>query len=959
MKLSSSNLALATLALSPSLLSSPVFAAPTPDVGGFSPNPNTGYFADPPQPQVVDSPLLQGTPTFSGAPAFTGTPPASKIAGRRRSIRRSSARFRAAEPTPGSPGLGLGLGIGLFGSSVHIRSASSLDPTSGILASEGLLDNRNPLPPASGVAPTWLDPHDTLPENLLGSSGLAYPQVGREESARTTEYPYTRDAPFPLGVEGLESPFLNSPVPHDAPTFPPAVHKRQAMTIPGVGALPLVGSLPGVVPGIIPGSIPLTGLPLGLGPNGLPIPAPNLDTHALPLPDLGGTGLLPSPAALGSVSPLLGTAGINVPGVPNVNGLPLIGGLGTMVTGAANGLGLGSLPLSGVSSTVDQVLRPITYPLAVLGENPSAAHGLVDPASELLSGLNPSPYRLQETGEVVGSRLGGLVQGVQGMVPGVETVKPVAGLIPVPGGLPGVDLPGVVPGGLLGVNLPGGVAGTNLPGSVPGLGPILGTGALPISGAGTLPVSGSVPLLVPTSGNQPNQAATIPGVLPNPIGAVPGMASVPTGNGVLGGQSIGLGGVTSPAPGLAPGVGTLPVSIPGANSLPVPSLGQLNPIAPFVAIPGSLGPVSQGVGVPVVPEVMGASGALPSVVGTVPGLVPAPVSPPSLIPPSALAPGLIPSSVPMHLPAGMPLPDLVPKKGDLGVPSTVADEDVVGIYKATGGVGAMGRPDEVQANVWKDGSGAGKDEKEVETKEEGVDGKGGQGETMSEASSSTAETAEPSHTLSTTPSGTHSWAAPTGVANLVPSGTVVWSKDGTPTKSAPVTESPSSRPQVVKQATPMPVAESLTAWAGLARRASPVPDVMPTSFTISVPPAHATATPLSIATASPVSAPPSALDHSNSSASNSDDGPALPIITVTEPAHPTAMYHGGSPLSRVPEIASGRLAPAADATRTRMDALPSVTGLANPMGVSRWGMDLPKMTTSVVRAAAPTQGQTN
>ncbi|KAG9074726.1 hypothetical protein FRC06_010505, partial [Ceratobasidium sp. 370] len=210
MKLSSSNLALATLALSPSLLSSPVFAAPTPDVGGLSPNPSTGYFADLPQPQAVDSPVLQGTPTFGGAPTWTGTPPASKIAGRRRSIgRRSSARFRAAEPTLGTPGLGLGLGIGLFGPSVRIRAASPFDPGSESFTSEGLLASATtaatsatpalvkpegsfdgPNPPSSSMVPAWLDLHDTLPENLLGDprSMLAYPQAGREGSVATTEY---------------------------------------------------------------------------------------------------------------------------------------------------------------------------------------------------------------------------------------------------------------------------------------------------------------------------------------------------------------------------------------------------------------------------------------------------------------------------------------------------------------------------------------------------------------------------------------------------------------------------------------------------------------------------------------------------------------------------------------------------------------------------------------------------
>ncbi|KAG9077697.1 hypothetical protein FS749_010385 [Ceratobasidium sp. UAMH 11750] len=76
------------------------------------------------------------------------------------------------------------------------------------------------------------------------------------------------------------------------------------------------------------------------------------------------------------------------------------------------------------------------------------------------------------------------------------------------------------------------------------------------------------------------------------------------------------------------------------------------------------------------------------------------------------------------------------------------------------------------------------------------------------------------------------------------------------------------------------------------------------------------------------------------------------------------MYHGVSPLSRVPELSPERLTPAADATRTVTDAFSSASGAANPTGSLRWGEGLPKMVTSVVRAAtatasAPTPGQTN
>ncbi|KAG8697123.1 hypothetical protein FRC08_006723 [Ceratobasidium sp. 394] len=892
MKLSSSNLALATLALSPNLLSSPVFAAPTPDVGGVSPNPNIGYFADSPQPQAVDSPLLQSTPTFSGPPTSTGTPPTSKIAGMRRSIsmsifssfrelltlvvgRRSSARLRAADPASGSPGLGLGLGIGFFGSSVHIRAASPVDPGNESLASEGLpasatsaaasvtpalvkpevwLDDPNP--PSPSVVPVWLVPHDALSESPVGdpSSRLAHPKAGREGSARATEYQYPQHDARDARLQSLESPFLNSPVPHDSPTFPPAVHRRQSVSIPVIGGSPLVGSVPGVVPGmIVPSTVPLAGLPLGLGPNGLPISAPNLD--ALPLQNLENTGL-PLPAPLGGVSSLPSAAGISFPAIPNVNSLPLVGGVGTAVSGVSNNLEPGSLPLPGVASplgTVDQVLRPVTYPLAVLGENPHAAPSLADPASKL-----PSPYHLQETGAGV---VGGQVQGIEGVVSGVGAAKPVVGLLPVPGaGLSGVDpgvvsgaVPGVISGVVPGV-VPGGVPGANLPGSV--------LGHAPLPGAGTLPVPGATPPFVPIPANQQNQAAAVPSVVPNPVGIVSGVAPIPVGGNVLGGQGIGPSGVAGAAPGLAPGVGTLPVSVPvpiagagllpvpGANSLPVPAPGQLgSATAPVAAVPGLLGPISKGAGVPIVPNVVGASGGIPGPVGAAPGLVPAAVPAPSLIPTSVSAPSILPASVSAPVPTGTPLPGLVPKKGDLGVPVVdsppAAAEGGVGVYKATGGTGAMGRLDE-----------------------EG-------------------------------------------------------------------------------------------------HRASPVSGMAPTPLSISVPPAHATAAPLSIAPTSSVPAPPSQLDGSNSSgSSSSDDEHTTSTTTMTESARPTPMYHGGSPLSRVPELSPERLAPVADATRTVTDAFSSVSGAANPTGSLRWGEGLPKMVTSVARAAtvtasAPTPGQTN
>ncbi|KAG9127462.1 hypothetical protein FRC07_013523 [Ceratobasidium sp. 392] len=908
MKLSSSNFALATLALSPSLLSSPVFAAPTPDVGGLSPNPSTGYFAESPQPQAVESPLLQGTPTLGGTPTLTGTPSTSKIAGRRRSIKRhNSVKFHAREPSSDSLGLGLGIGLGLFGSNyapgVHIRAMSPLDPVSGeSVASEGLSYSASSVAPSSTVAP--VTPVD--PSNILGSH---FSEAALKDSSSpyvsATEYRYpqhdARDVqPSPLVVEGTESPFLNSPVPHDAPTFPSPIHhqrlRRQSGRVSGVGQVaagsPLVGSLPvWGVPGVASGTIPSTSLPIvpGLGPNGLPVP--NLDT--LPLQNLGGAGSLPLIAPLGAVSQLSGT-------VPNP---------ASPATGAIPQLG------------VDQLLHPAVYPLSAVGGNPSVVHGVTDTASGLLP--NPSvPSTLPNGPALVGSAknlvgsvapgvvgqvqgLEGMLPGVGGMVSGIQGMAPnVGGIVPAVGGVvPGVQ--GIVPGVSSPLSalkstanlLPVAVAGAAVPGVVPGL------GSLPISGA--LPVSGSNALLntilAPASPEVASPLKAVTGAIPYLSSAALGVVPIPKSGGILGGQGGGMGTVTGAAPGIVPSVDSLPVPLSGANVLPVPAAA-----APLGAVSNILGASSTAVDVP-------------NIAGVVPGLV-------------GTASGLLPTSISMPLPSGAPALNLVPAKGDMGAPGVAPEEPEVGIYKATSGMGAMGRPDEMLVKQAEEERKGGNDAKQHV-----------QGGIASEAASFTIKSAEPSNIPSLAPTSTStSWVAPTAAASQVPSGAMAGPKDGVLTKSSLLIETPPTPMQVVKQATPMPVTESLTAWVGVHHVGLPMPNFVPTSLPFSVPSAHATAAPLSAMPVHP-------LDGSDSSSSSSDEVPGIPNITVTESVHPTPVYYGGSPLSR----ASGG---PTDVTKTVMDVMPSVTGAASSTGTLQWGAGLPKMTTSIVRAATATSG---
>ncbi|KAG8682477.1 hypothetical protein FRC09_016736, partial [Ceratobasidium sp. 395] len=688
MKLSSSNLALATLALSPNLLASPVFAAPTPDVVGLSPNPSTGCFAEPPQHQAMESPLLQGTPTFSGTPTLTSTPPASKIAGRRRSIKRyHSAKFHARESNPDS--LGVGLGVGLFGSGyapgVYVRAVSPLDPAlvnggevvaqGGLAASatsamplpapssaasdgqrmldlDGTSDHRLPLP-FSSARPALLDPVDGLFEGVIKKPGN--PEV------TPTEYHYPqRDArdvrPLSSMVGEVGSPFLNSPVPHDAPTFPPAAHhdrvKRQSAPVPGfipgvqqVAAGSPLGNVPvWGVPGAVSGVIPPTGLSSVLAPNGLPLSVPNLDT----LPSLQNLGGLASANPLGIVTSAAGS----ISNIPNSAGL----------TAPTSVLG----PVNGVAGSVLNLLPNPSLP------SPGDL-GLLKSATNLVGSVTPGIV-----GQVQG--VGGVLHGAEGLVPGVQGIVPsVSGLVP---GVAGV-VPGI--GGIAdGVSTPLSMvnSATNLlpaPGTaisnlVPDVDPLAVAGALPAN----IPTSllNSIPM--PVSPSQLDPTALIHSVAPGLSGAISGAVPIHKGDNAVGEQGVDFGAITG-APGVVSGVaGSLPVPIPvpisGTGSLPSPSTGQLNSVtAPLGVIPNLVNSVPGSV----VPSLTGAA-------DTVPGLVGA-------------ATGLLPTSVPAPLPSGMPLPDITPEKDGMGVPNMAVKQPEMGVYKTAGGMGAMGRPGEVFA----------------------------------------------------------------------------------------------------------------------------------------------------------------------------------------------------------------------------------------------------------------------
>ncbi|KAG8774052.1 hypothetical protein FRC12_002190 [Ceratobasidium sp. 428] len=823
MKLSSSNLALATLALSPNLLASPVFAAPTPDVVGLSPNPGTGYFTEPPQHQAMESPLLQGTPTFSGTPALTSTPPASKIAGRRRSIsmclawlalgdaliflieRYHSAKFHARESNPDS--LGVGLGIGLFGSSyepgVHVRAVSPLDPVlvnggeavtpGGSAASatsamplpapslvisdgqhmvdlDGTSDHRLPLP-FSSARPALLDPVDGLFEGITKKPGN--PEV------TPTEYHYPqRDARdvqlLPSMVGEVGSPFLNSPVPHDAPTFPPAAHhdqvKRQSAPIPGfipgveqVAARSPLGNVSvWGVPGAISGVIPPTGLSSILAPNGLPLSLPNLDT----LPSLQNLGGLASANPLGIVTSVTGS----ISNIPNSAGLTAPAG----ILGPANGVAgsvLNLLPNPSVSSPGDL--------------------DLLNSATNLVGSVTPGIL-----GQVQG--VGGVLDGAQGLVPGVQGIVPsVGGLVPnVAGVVPGVG--GITSTPLSVVNsaanlLP--VPGAAISNLVPGVDPLAVAGALPAN----IPTSLLNSIPVPVSPSQLDPTAVIHGVAPGLSGAISGAVPIHKGDNAVGGQGVGLGAITG-APGVLSGVaGSLPVPIPvpvpGTGSLPIPSTGQLNSVtAPLGVIPNLVDSVSG----PVVPSVAGAA-------DTVPGLVGA-------------ATGLLPTSVSAPLPSGMPVLDAIPVKDGMGIPNMAVNQPEMAVYKAAGGMGAMGRPGEVFA-------------KQVEgatVQEGGIAKHIGSNEAPIQGNSFSVQSTELPRTQSLAPSSASiSSATPTTVTGQA-SGVMHGQQGEASTTSMPATEMLPTLTRMIKQVAPTPVSELLAAQTGVEHSTSSVLGAAPT-----------------------------------------------------------------------------------------------------------------------------------
>ncbi|QRW08817.1 mucin 2, oligomeric mucus/gel-forming [Ceratobasidium sp. AG-Ba] len=529
---SSSNIALATLALSPSLLSSPVFGAPTPDVGGgLSPNPNTGYFAESPQPQTTDSPLLQGTPNFSAGPAFasSSTPPTAKIAGRRRSIkRRPSVKFRAARPDRFESDI-------LPIPNVTTYSAVYGGPTSPVLISP---DGSVHLALSLGVNRT--ESLDTLQANVNATENHSFWHNGRHP----------------------ESSFLSSPVPYDAPTVPPPI------AVVGHGVLPSTHSM-SYTP-VLGGSY--------------------LREHASRSESTGDTGVdyLEVPSALQG----LGLGGISLGIASRMVGqeLPtalddtsslegvvlnpkndnfLVGRSPILATSAP---GLDSIPIfSGASGVIEAGEQPVG---GVLNLSPGMASSL--PTGDLSSfpGTGLSSMLGSDHSNMRRADLSALPMAGDPFVPliGLPSV-PGVGVLPISAPIQNLDpwktISGAVPTSDTSEILPVGIP-ASLPDVAPIIGPV-GPGAdlsnvatmdhtrAPIAGTATLPIVGS--LLsgsnMPGLDDFPNQVSnTVPHHAVRPVESVKDNLSTS------------IGAVPTPGTGLLPVVhlpapiGILPASIP-------------------------------------------------------------------------------------------------------------------------------------------------------------------------------------------------------------------------------------------------------------------------------------------------------------------------------------------------------------------------------------------------------------
>ncbi|CAE6396979.1 hypothetical protein ACGC1H_007369 [Rhizoctonia solani] len=293
MKFSSpANIALASIALSsPNLLSSPVFAnaAPTGDPGSLSPNLGAGYFGTSPQMHATDSPVMP-------------SPSTSKIAGRRRSLRRSRSikHCKGEKASRNIDPLGLGVGASDIQSEAEPILRSRMAPTGSFPGAPGTIDSFSPMVGPGGLlANTGLVPPNTPmlggvplsngvdPSTLLGAIPAVVPTPGVDNvipiiqntvtgapvsvfSPSTGSLPFVNGFLPSLGAVPITLPQVAgalTPVPGNLPQLPGGISPLagglpsvQGVAAQATGAVPQLSNVLSHVPGVSqvqPGSLPV------------------------------------------------------------------------------------------------------------------------------------------------------------------------------------------------------------------------------------------------------------------------------------------------------------------------------------------------------------------------------------------------------------------------------------------------------------------------------------------------------------------------------------------------------------------------------------------------------------------------------------------------------------------------------------------------------------------------------
>ncbi|CAE6536455.1 unnamed protein product [Rhizoctonia solani] len=344
---SSANIALASIALSsPNLLSSPVFvnAAPTGGTGSLSPNLGAGYFGTSPQMHATDSPVMPTMPS----------PPTSKIAGQRRSLRRSRTikRRNGEKASRNIDPLGLGVNAGAIQSGAESILHSRMVPGGSSSGAQGTVD---PFSPIVG------------PGGLLANTGLVPPNT-----------PMLGGVPLSNGVD--PSMLLGA--------------------IPGVdNVIPIIQNTVTGAPGTVLSSLTAGSLPFV---NGL---LPNLGAPPIALPQVLGTstpGLGVLPQLAGGYSPLTG-------------GLSSVQGVAAQVPGVLSQLPDAVPSVSGVTQAlpiavpdVNRLAPPAIVPNVGAVPNVSMpplsgalpqVPGLVTGAPQLAGGIPQVPDAVSQEGE--------------------------------------------------------------------------------------------------------------------------------------------------------------------------------------------------------------------------------------------------------------------------------------------------------------------------------------------------------------------------------------------------------------------------------------------------------------------------------------------------------------------------------------------------------------------------------